>query len=247
MTALQKSAIKKKRPLVQPHQTVTSAIVEWLSQQIETEQLKPGEKLPSESELCERFSVGRSAVREALSQLKSEGIVTAQQGRGVFVNERGARQTFRLQNASLEDAEGLAHVIELLVTFESAAARYAALRRTPEDLKRIKRALVGMEYAIVHDKLGEEEDFSFHQAIVDATKNPHFKALNDYLEQHARKLIRQARSNTATNYSDLIQDVQDEHKAIYNAIEAGDAAAAGSAAETHLRNAAKRLNMYLQV
>lgn len=247
MTATKKQPVKRKKPARQPHQSVTEEIVHWLNQQIETEQLKPGEKLPSESELCERFSVGRSAVREALSQLKSDGIVNAQQGRGVFVNERGARQTFRLQNASLDDAEGLAHIIELLVTFESAAARYAALRRTPEDIKHIKRALIGMEYAIVHDQLGEEEDFSFHQAIVDATKNPHFKALNDYLEQHARKLIRQARSNTAANYSNLIQAVQDEHKAIFNAIEAGDATAAGNAAETHLRNAAKRLNMYLQV
>lgn len=247
MTVTQKAPIKRKKPPARPHQSVTGEVVEWLRRQIETEQLKPGEKLPSENELCERFSVGRSAVREALSQLKSEGIVTAQQGRGVFVNERSARQTFRLQNPSLDDAEGLAHIIELLVTFESAAARYAAVRRTPEDLKRIKRALIGMEYAIVHDQLGEEEDFSFHQAIVDATKNPHFKALNDYLEQHARKLIRQARSNTAANYSDLIQDVQDEHKAIFNAIEAGDAAAAANAAETHLHNAAKRLNMYENV
>lgn len=247
MTVLQKAATRKGKASRQPHQSVTSEIVDWLNQQIETEQLKPGEKLPSESELCERFSVGRSAVREALSQLKSEGIVTAQQGRGVFVNERSARQTFRLQYPSLDDPEGLAHIIELLVTFESAAARYAALRRTPEDIKRIKRALIGMEYAIVHDQLGEEEDFSFHQAIVDATKNPHFRALNDYLEQHARKLIRKARSNTAEKYGDLIQDVQDEHKAIFNAIEAGDAVTAGNAAETHLRNAAKRLNMYLQV
>jgi len=181
-----------------------------------------------------------------VSQLKSEGIVYAQQGRGVFVNERGTRQTFRLRSASLDDAEGLEHVIELLVTFESAAARLAAMRRTPEDLKRIRRALVGMEYAILHDELGEKEDFAFHQAIVEAGRNPHFKALNGYLEQHVRRLIRRARSNTAANYADLIQAVQDEHKAIFAAIEAGDALAAGNAAETHLRNAAKRLNMYLQ-
>jgi DNA-binding FadR family transcriptional regulator len=225
---------------------VTEEVVNWINKQIETEQLKPGAKLPSEAELCERFSVGRSAVREALSQLKSEGIVNSQQGRGVFVNERGARQTFRLNNPSLEDPEGLAHVIELLITFESAAARYAALRRTPEDIRHIKRALIGMEYAIANDRLGAEEDFAFHQAIVDATKNPHFKALSDYLEQHVRKLIREARSNTAASYSDLIQAVQDEHKVIFSAIEAGDPSAAGNAAETHLRKAAERLNMYLQ-
>jgi GntR family transcriptional repressor for pyruvate dehydrogenase complex len=239
------SAVKKMPPR-QPPRFVTEEVVNWINKQIETEQLKPGAKLPSEAELCERFSVGRSAVREALSQLKSEGIVNSQQGRGVFVNERGARQTFRLNNPSLEDPEGLAHVIELLITFESAAARYAALRRTPEDIRHIKRALIGMEYAIANDRLGAEEDFAFHQAIVDATKNPHFKALSDYLEQHVRKLIREARSNTAASYSDLIQAVQDEHKVIFSAIEAGDPSAAGNAAETHLRKAAERLNMYLQ-
>ncbi|EJN35090.1 transcriptional regulator [Pseudomonas sp. GM78] len=247
MSGLHKAPSKKKQTAGQAHQSVSGEIVAWLNEQIETHQLKPGEKLPSESELCAQFSVGRSAVREALSQLKSEGLVQAQQGRGVFVNEPGSRQTFRLQATSLEDSEGLAHIIELLVTFESAAARYAAMRRTPEDVKFIKRALIGMEYAILNDKLGEEEDFAFHHAIVEATKNPHFKALNDFLEQHARKLIRQARSNTATNYAELIQDVQNEHQSIFSAIEAGDADAAGAAAESHLRNAAQRLNTYLHV
>ncbi|AYC32389.1 FadR family transcriptional regulator [Pseudomonas cavernae] len=247
MTVAQKTPKRAVATAEQPRQSVTAAIVDWLNRQIETEQLKPGDKLPSESALQAQFSVGRSAVREALSQLKSEGIVTAEQGRGVFVNAPAARQALRLPGASLDDSESLAHILELLATFESAAARYAALRRTPDDLKHIKRALVGMEYAVLNDELGEEEDFAFHQAIVEATKNPHFKALNDYLEQHARRLIRQARSNTAKNYAELIQDVQNEHQAIFAAIEAGNAEAASEAAETHLRNAAKRLNMYVQV
>jgi GntR family transcriptional repressor for pyruvate dehydrogenase complex len=228
-----------------PAQSLTDDVVEWINTEIREQRLKPGDKLPSEKQLGEQFSVSRSVVREALSQLKSEGIVNAQQGRGVFVNERGARQAFRFDATALNDAEGLEHVIELLVTLETAAARYAALRRTPEDLKRIKKALVGMEYAIMDDRLGDDEDFEFHQAIVDATKNPHFCMLNEYLERHVRRLIRQARSNTAANYDNLVQAVQDEHKAIVQAIEAGDPVAASHAAETHLRNAAKRLNKYL--
>jgi len=103
-----------------------------------------------------------------------------------------------------------------------------------------------MEYAIVNDRLGDEEDYSFHQAIVDSTKNPHFRMLNEYLERHVRRLIRQARTNTAANYQNLVQAVQDEHKAIVKAIEDRDPAAAALAAETHLRNAAKRLNKYLR-
>ena len=229
-----------------PAPPLADEIANWLNQEIQAGTLGPGDKLPSEKQLCDQFSVSRSVVREALSQLKSEGIAIAQQGRGVFVNESGTRHTFRLQSASLDDAESLAHMIELLVTVEAAAARFAALRNTPEDLKRIKLALIGMEYAIVNDELGDEQDLAFHQAIVDATYNPHFRALNGYLEQHARRLIRQARSNTATNYKSLIHAVQQEHKSILEAIESRDPDAAALAAETHLRNAAKRLNMYIK-
>lgn len=226
--------------------SLTSNIIDWLTQEIESGHLSPGEKLPSEKQLGEQFSVSRSVVREAIAQLKSEGIVFSQQGSGVFVNERGARHSIRLQLIDLEDNQGLAHIIELLSTLEAGAARYAAIRHTPDDLKKIKKALIGMEYAILSDQLGDKEDYDFHQAIVDSTKNPHFKMLNDYLEQHVRKLIRQARTNTVYNYTNLVRDVQQEHKAIFEAIESRDPDAAAQAAEKHLRNAAKRLSMYIE-
>ncbi len=222
--------------------SLTTEIVAWLNHEIESGKLVAGQKLPSEKQLGEQFSVSRSVVREAVAQLKSEGIVNSQQGRGVFVNERGTRQSFRLNMADLEDTEGLTQIIELLATLEAGAARYAAIRRTPADLKKIKQALVGMEYAIISDRLGDEEDYAFHQAIVDSTKNTHFLQLNEYIEQHVRRLIRRARSNTVNRFTNLVQAVQAEHKAIFDAIEAKDPDRAGLAAETHLRNAAKRLS-----
>jgi DNA-binding FadR family transcriptional regulator len=225
--------------------SLTTTIVDWLKLEIDANRLGPGAKLPSEKQLCEQFNVSRSVVREALSQLKSEGLVSSHQGRGVFVSERGMRQSFRLKTTSLNDTETVGQIIELMSAIESAAARYAALRHTPADLKRIRQALVGMEFAIVHDQPGDEEDYAFHQAIVDATHNPHFIALNEYLEQHARRLIRQARNNTATYHQELIADVQKEHQNILQAIGERDPEAAAKAAETHLRNAARRLNSYL--
>lgn len=226
--------------------SLTTEIVEWLNSEIESGNLVSGQKLPSEKQLGEQFSVSRSVVREAVAQLKSEGIVNSQQGRGVFVNERGSRQSFRLNMADLDDTAGITQIIELLATLEAGAARYAAMRRTPADLKKIKQALIGMEYAILSDRLGDQEDYAFHKAIVDATKNPHFEMLNDYLEQHVRRLIRRARSNTVNSFTNLVQAVQAEHMAIYDAIEAKDADRAALAAENHLRNAAKRLSTYNQ-
>lgn len=228
-----------------PNTSLATPIIDWLTEEIDQGRLAPGARLPSEKQLCERFGVSRSVVREALSQLKSDGQVQAYQGRGVFVAERGTRQSFKLKSTSLNDEATIGHIIELMSALETAAARYAALRHTPEDLKRIRQALVGMEYAVVHDQSGEEEDYAFHQAIVDATHNPHFVALNEYLEHHARRLIRQARNNTATYHQALIADVQHEHLCILQAIEERDAEAAARAAENHLRNAAKRLNIYL--
>ena len=226
--------------------SLSAPLVTWIAEQINNQSLVPGDKLPSEKQLCEQFGVSRPVVREGLSQLKSEGLLMSHKGKGVFVSERGSRQSFRLPYTELHDAEGLAHTLELIQVFERSAARYAAMRRTPDDLKSIRRALVAMEYAILSDQPGDEEDYTFHQAIVDATHNPHFIQLNEYLEQHARRFIRQARQHTATYHHNLIQTVQQEHQAILQAIEEQDPDAAATAAETHLQNASQRLHVYLK-
>lgn len=217
-----------------------------LTRAIEAGEFAIGDRLPSERELCNEFSCSRAVVREALSQLKNACLVAPRAGSGVFVTERSQKQAFRMQDVTIDEKNSLAMVMELMVTIEVAATKYAAMRRTPEDLKRIKRALIGMEYEIANDRLGDDEDFAFHQAIVDAAHNPHFRALSEHLEHGARRVIRQARSNTKVNHADLVEAVQQEHKAIYDAICAGDAEAAAAAAERHLRNAADRLDMYLK-
>lgn len=217
-----------------------------LTQAIQAGEFAIGARLPSERELCDEFTCSRAVVREALSQLKNAGLVASRAGSGVFVTERSQKQAFRMQDVTIDEKDSLAMVMELMVTIEVAATKYAAMRRTPEDLKRIKRALIGMEYEIANDRLGDDEDFAFHQAIVDAAHNPHFRALSEHLEHGARRVIRQARSNTKANHTDLVEAVQQEHKAIYDAIAAGDADRAAAAAERHLRNAADRLDMYLK-
>lgn len=236
-------ALDRNRGAREGNEPLADAIVKWWNHEIDSERLCPGDKLPSESQQCAQFVVSRSVVREALSRLKSEGIISAQQGRGAFVNER-TRQAFRLKGASIRDVEGVANVLDLLVALESATARYAAIRRNSDDLKRMRQALVGMEYAIVNDKPGEEEDFGFHQSIVDATRNPHFKTLNGYFEHYVRGFVRQARINKAGSYNNLIGAVHAEHNAIYQAIEAGEPGRAAVAAEAHLRNAVERLSLY---
>lgn len=220
-------------------------VASWLTQRIQGGALAAGAMLPSERQLTERFAVSRAVVREALAQLKSDGLVTAYQGKGAFV--AGAnRHSFRIRDVALAEKADLAHILELLITIEVAATQLAAARRTPAELERIRQALLGMERAIAQHRLGDEEDYEFHRAIVEAAHNPHFKALNEYLENSVRKLIRQARSNTVKRFAAQVQAVQDEHQSIYDAIAAGNPDLAAAAAEAHLRNAARRLDAYLE-
>ncbi len=220
-------------------------IAKDLIAQIAAGSLAIGDRLPSERDLCTQYSVSRAVVREALSQLKSEGLVTARAGSGAYVTQQDATNAFRFQHFSVSNLSSLEEAMELLIPVEVAATRIAARRRNAEDLKKIKRELIGMEYAIASDQLGDEEDYRFHQVIVEATHNQHFISLCKHLEASARNIIRQARSNTRAHHADLLEAVQDEHKAIYRALEAGNEAEAAQAAERHLVNAAARIRIYL--
>ena len=191
-----------------------------LAEQIRQGALAPGDRLPTE-QLTEIYAVSRAVVREALARLKSEGLVTSQQGSGVFVDPNFQKNAFRIAAPAPGDSQELEHILELMLSIEVTAARYAAQRRGDQDLKKMKQALVGMEYALVNDKLGDEEDYQFHLAIVQATHNPHLVALNDYLEANVRRVIRSARNNTARMYTERMAAVQSEHQAIFAAIEAG--------------------------
>lgn len=208
--------------------------------------MKPGYRLPSERDLSDLFAVSRPVVREALSQLKSSGLVAIRRGVGVFVTERDPREAFKIEEIDIEEKIPMSQIMELISTVEVSATRLAAQRRTQDDLKQIKKCLIGMEYAIASDSLGDEEDYQFHQAIVLATHNPYFETLSQHLEHTARRMIRHLRSNTKTRHTNLIEAVQAEHQAIYNAIYAGNAAEAEIAARIHLDNAGKRFAKYLK-
>ena len=230
----------------EPKAQLSDDIAAQIKDMILANRMAPGDRLPSERLLCEQFSVSRPVIREALSSLKSDGLVSVRRGVGLFVATRDPRQAFRVDEFDVEETIQMTHIMELISTFEVAATRLAAQRRTPEDLKKIRKCLIGMEYAIASDKLGDEEDYQFHNAIISATHNPYFETLNQHLEHTARRMIRRLRSNTKERLTGLIEAVQIEHHAIYDAIAAGDAVGAEDAARTHLQNAAKRYVKYLK-
>lgn len=233
--ALDKDAVKRQA------RDLPDDLAARLAARVRTGEFAPGARLPSERDLSAEYAVSRPVVREAMSHLKAAGLVEARAGSGVYVTANAEARAFRLHPVDLEQDASLSQVMELLMAIEVAAARSAAIHRTETDLKHIRRELLGMEYAIASDRLGDEEDFAFHQAIVAATHNPYFVSLCSHLEYGARRVIRATRSNTRCHMSEMQDAVQSEHRAIYDAIAASDAEGAARAAGVHLQNAVKRL------
>lgn len=225
--------------------SLADTLAHRLREEIASGRLRPGEKLPTEHQMSETYGVSRPIVREAVGRLKHDGLVTTRQGAGAFVADPGAASTFRLDIADLSDKAEMSAIVELLMAVEATATAHAAVRRSVDDLARIRCQLDAMQAAVDRGDPGVDEDMAFHRAIVEATGNPYFRDLSQFLDHRVRHFIRTARANTA-RLGGLAQAVQREHEAIFAAIERQDAASARTAAEEHLRNAASRLALYLK-
>ncbi len=218
--------------------SLADTVASRLRREISEDRYKAGQKLPTERELSEAYGVSRAIIREALGRLKQDGLVRSRQGSGAFVAE-GGTPVFRLAVTNLRDTTEIQNVVELLVAFESEASGLAAIRRSKAQLAAITAQFNAMERAIVEQRPGVDEDVAFHRAIVEATANPVFRDMFDFLDTRVRGFIGAARTSSARQ--SLSRQVQDEHRAILEAIKARDQEKARIAAATHLQNAIKRL------
>lgn len=126
-----------------------------------------GHRLPGETTLAAQLGVGRSTVREAIRELAGKGVLTSRQGAGVFVTALDVSEDWDivLRRATI------AAVIEARIAIEAEAAALAAHRRTPADLRAIRRALAArsIEGQTVAEHV--DADMRFHRAVLVAAHN----------------------------------------------------------------------------
>ena len=213
-----------------------------LARQIEDGLYLPGGKLPSELQLGDAFGVSRSVVREALSQLKYEGLLESRQGKGVIVVGPSGRRSFRMEEVSQLTQVDLAQFYEMRAIIESEAAALAAHRVNPLHIKRLRNCLDRMAQAVESRTDGTGPDLEFHRFIAEGSGNRYLKDLMDYLNTKAGMVIRTARTHSSRE-AKLPAAVQKEHEEIFQALEAGNAARARASTLRHLKNAALRLGI----
>ena len=208
-----------------------------LSEEIESGRLAEGGKLPTEVELVKQLGVSRTVVREAVSRLRSAGLVEPRQGLGVFVMPRRARP---LDLEAADTMSKVLQIVEVRSAMEGEAASLAATRAGPGDLVRMRQALAAIDSAVAAGGDGVDEDLAFHRSIAESTGNAVMVSTVRYLGEVLRSGIRVTRANEARR-GDFFEAVRLEHHAILTAIEAGDVVAARAAARRHMEHAASRL------
>ena len=227
---------------IKRRETLTTQVVNAVSDRIENGAYKRGEKLPSEQEFIGEFGVSRTVVREAIATLRANGLVTTHQGIGAFVLSPTIVRPFRIDEGSLGVVEEIVGVLELRIAIESEAAALTAARRTPEALEEITDAFQIMREAIGSGGDSVQADFAFHRAIAQGTKNQHFLKIFNYLGE---MLIPRTRLRThlldASSQQEYLNRVNLEHEQILSAIRERDSESARAAMRLHLSNSRNRL------
>jgi GntR family transcriptional repressor for pyruvate dehydrogenase complex len=197
-------------------------------------------RLPSETEMAQRFGVSRTVIREAVSRLKSEGLVESRQGSGVFVRELSLDTPFRIDPTVVDSVQAVLQVAELRRGLESEIAALAAERASQEQIAEIDARLRAIDAAEAAGGDGVDADMEFHRSIARATGNPHFLALWDFIGQFLHGSMTLTRAWEAQT-EDTHAQVRQEHKAIQEAIARKDVEAARAAARKHMEMASHRI------
>ncbi|WP_139488229.1 FadR/GntR family transcriptional regulator [Brevibacillus dissolubilis] len=210
-------------------------VADYLKEQIMSGVYQAGDRLPSLRELGEMLGVGQSTLREAISSLKTMGLLTIRQGEGTFVTKLNPEQVMNsfehIQPLTNQDTQDLLEVRKIV---EVGIVRLAAERRNEEDLRQIQAALDEMQACLHQGDLGEQADWQFHYAIAVASRNSILESMMQSLSETLQKSLKNNREQMY-RHPGTPERLLAEHTRIYHAITEQDPNAAEEAMLTHLR------------
>lgn len=198
-------------------------------------------RLPTEAELATRYGVSRPTVREALSRLRLDGLITSRRGSGSYVIRRPDRNIKRF--APVECIADVQRCFAFRIAIETSVAALAADQGTPQELESIRRCFEAMEDARLKDDnvTYVEQDLQFHLAVARASQNLFFVTALELIFDQIKAGMRLALNLSLEKERTWRELVQIEHREIMTSIERGSSADAAEAMRFHLGNARRRL------
>ncbi len=207
-------------------------IISKIREHINFKNLEPGDKLPSERMLAEKFGVTRSNVREAIQKLEFYGLLKSIPQSGTFVANIGnialngmIDDILQLKEAEFKD------LVETRILLELKTARLAAIRRTEEDLERMREALDAYTAKVLDGQDAVQEDLLFHLAIAKASDN---STMNTLMLIITPGILTNFEKYHVCDENLAFNGIQ-EHEDIYEAIKAKDPKRAKEKMKVHFK------------
>ncbi|SFZ83231.1 GntR family transcriptional regulator, transcriptional repressor for pyruvate dehydrogenase complex [Devosia enhydra] len=235
--------------------TAAASVADALSAMI-LDELRPGERLPAEADLAQRFSVSRLTVREAVKMLAGRGMLDLGRGRRAVVRQPdGSAFTDFLTALLRNDPRGLFDLIELRIGLEVQSATLAARRCSRAGIVALEGALRGMReiHEAERDGLDPAEaerrfnayDLGFHEALAAAGGNRVLSYLFEAMAQpllHSFHLSRRGQDVRGHSPADVIA----AHEAVLQAVREGNPRAAAEAMRAHLEETEQDIRTALE-
>jgi GntR family transcriptional repressor for pyruvate dehydrogenase complex len=201
---------------------VSELIVRQIKRAIFNGRMGPGDKLPPERELVQRFQASRISVREALKSLETTGLLMIKPGSGVFVAEADFKPLsdslstiLRIQKASLND------LIEARIIVEPSIAKLASERISREDLTKLEQNIRETLSTVKSSSPSPAQNIEFHSLIAEATHNPVIALTMKTLFDVMKEMTLEMRDNLPKRI-EVSRHAVDFHKKIFNAFREKD-------------------------
>ncbi len=226
-------------------QVLSHTVQEQIESAIQSRTLAPGDRLPTELELCSQFGVSRTVLREALRGLSAKGLVSIEKGRGMFIRELTASfvvDPMRLYLSLNFPSVGALEVVQARQVMEPAMAALAARNRTSEMVQELKENLEKMKQLTGNLAAFAETDGDFHVLLARATCNP----ILPLVIEPIRKLM----PKISMALYEVVEEARDMailyHTRLFEAIEAGKEESARRCMVEHLKAAEQHIRATLE-
>lgn len=215
--------------------SISEDIAQQILDLISSGALKPGQRLPSERELCKHFGAARSSLREALRGLSMYGVLTARVGEGTSVAADGGKFLGRVMEwRVIAEKHDIENLLEVRIALESIAAANMALHGTDEEIERLGTILARMKSSLKDRVKYAAADLDFHVTVAQSSGN---SLLIDLIG-----MIRNQLANALAKLllPHVLPISLKEHEPVFRAIERRDPVAARNAMQAHLEKALER-------